>query len=229
MRRSYISPEYVNNKVYGTLNMVEESNFFGSKMLDIENSISIGTQDIIYYQNLKGEQIDYSVESSLQSYVYSPSTDKNSNHTLVLDESQPKYQLDKNTRWVLTINLKEILGNYLFGTMKKYRTFEGLKSDMTRYSNVDVALKSYVSFNVLDRYKLKSVELYIQYKDLRSQSLLRYKNTWNSNIISDINKMTRLQTETSFDESSIKLFFNQDKPSTDYSFEYFFNINYEKL
>ena len=229
MRRSYISPEYIDNKVYGTLNMVEESNFFGSKMLDIENSISIGTQDIIYYQNLKGEQIDYSVESSLQSYVYSPSTDKNSNHTLVLDESQPKYQLDKNTRWVLTINLKEILGNYLFGTMKKYRTFEGLKSDMTRYSNVDVALKSYVSFNVLDRYKLKSVELYIQYKDLRSQSLLRYKNTWNSNIISDINKMTRLQTETSFDESSIKLFFNQDKPSTDYSFEYFFNINYEKL
>lgn len=229
MRRSYISPEYVDNKVYGTLNMVEESNFFGSKMLDIENSISIGTQDIIYYQNLKGEQIDYSVESSLQSYVYSPSTDKNSNHTLVLDESQPKYQLDKNTRWVLTINLKEILGNYLFGTMKKYRTFEGLKSDMTRYSNVDVALKSYVSFNVLDRYKLKSVELYIQYEDLRSQSLLRYKNTWNSNIISDVNKMTRLQTETSFDESSIKLFFNQDKPSTDYSFEYFFNINYEKL
>ena len=229
MRRSYISPEYVDNKVYGTLNMVEESNFFGSKMLDIENSISIGTQDIIYYQNRKGEQIDYSVESSLQSYVYSPSTDKNSNHTLVLDESQPKYQLDKNTRWVLTINLKEILGNYLFGTMKKYRTFEGLKSDMTRYSNVDVALKSYVSFNVLDRYKLKSVELYIQYEDLRSQSLLRYKNTWNSNIISDVNKMTRLQTETSFDESSIKLFFNQDKPSTDYSFEYFFNINYEKL
>lgn len=229
MRRSYISPEYVDNKVYGTLNMVEESNFFGSKMLDIENSISITTQDIIYYQNIKGEQVDYSVESSLQSYVYSPSTDKNSNHTLILDESQPKYQLDKNTRWILTINLKEILGNYLFGVMKKYRTFEGLKSDMTRYSNVDVALKSYVTSNVLDRYKLKNVELYISYKDLRSQSLLRYKNTWNSNIILDANKMTKLQTETSFDESSIKLFFNQDKPSTDFSFEYFFNINYEKL
>ena len=229
MRRSYISPEYVDNKVYGTLNMVEESNFFGSKMLDIENSISITTQDIIYYQNIKGEQVDCSVESSLQSYVYSPSTDKNSNHTLILDESQPKYQLDKNTRWILTINLKEILGNYLFGVMKKYRTFEGLKSDMTRYSNVDVALKSYVTSNVLDRYELKNVELYISYKDLRSQSLLRYKNTWNSNIILDANKMTKLQTETSFDESSIKLFFNQDKPSTDFSFEYFFNINYEKL
>lgn len=229
MRRSYISPEYKDNKVYGTLNMLEESNFFGSKMLDIEDSILIGNQDIIYYQNLKGEQIDYSVESSLQSYVYSPSTDKNSNHTLILDESQPKYQLDKNTRWILTINLKEILGNYLFGVMKKYRTFEGLKNEMTRYNNVNVSLENYVLFNVLDRYKLKSVDFYIKYKDLRSQSLLRYKNIWNNNIMLPENKMTKLQTETSFDESTIKLFFNQDKPSSDYSFEYFFNINYEKL
>jgi hypothetical protein len=229
MRRSYISPEYVDNKVYGTLNMVEESNFFGSKMLDIEDSISIKTQDIIYYQNLKGEQIDYSVESSLQSYVYSSSTDKGSNHTLVIDEGQPKYQIDKNTKWILTINLKEILGNYLFGIMKKYRTFDGLKNDMTRYSDVNVALKSYVSFNVIDRYKLKNIELYISYKDLRSQSLLRFKNSWNPNVALDVNKMTKLQSETSFDESTIKLFFNQEKPSSDYSFEYFFNINYEKL
>lgn len=229
MRRSYISPEYIDNKVYGTLNMVEESNFFGSKMLDIEDTILIGTQDIIYYQNLKGEQIDYSVESSLQSYIYSPSTDKSSNHTLIVDDSQPKYQLDKNTRWILTINLKEILGNYLFGVMKKYRTFEGLKNEMTRYSNVNIALESYVTFNVLDRYKLKSIDFYIQYKDLRSQSLLRYKNTWNPNIMLPENKMTKIQSETSFDESTINLFFNQEKPSSDYSFEYFFNINYEKL
>jgi hypothetical protein len=229
MRRSYISPEYIDNKVYGTLNMVEESNFFGSKMLDIEDTILIGTQDIIYYQNLKGEQIDYSVESSLQSYIYSPSTDKSSNHTLIVDESQPKYQLDKNTRWILTINLKEILGNYLFGVMKKYRTFEGLKNEMTRYSNVNISLESYVTFNVLDRYKLKSIDFYIQYKDLRSQSLLRYKNTWNPNIMLPENKMTKIQSETSFDESTINLFFNQEKPSSDYSFEYFFNINYEKL
>jgi hypothetical protein len=100
---------------------------------------------------------------------------------------------------------------------------------MTRYSDVNVALKSYVSFNVIDRYKLKNIELYISYKDLRSQSLLRFKNSWNPNVALDVNKMTKLQSETSFDESTIKLFFNQEKPSSDYSFEYFFNINYEKL
>jgi hypothetical protein len=51
MRRSYISPEFDHNDVYGTFNMIEESNFFGSKMLEIEDSIYIDVQNLIYYQN----------------------------------------------------------------------------------------------------------------------------------------------------------------------------------
>jgi len=61
MRRDYISPEYKSVRVYGTFNMLEESNFFGSKMLEIEDSIIISNQEIIYYQNENGEQIDYSI------------------------------------------------------------------------------------------------------------------------------------------------------------------------
>ena len=91
MRRSYISPEYQTKAVYGTLNMLEESTFFGAKMLEIEDSITIDTLDIIYYQNQNGEQLDLSIESSFASIVYSSSDDKKSNHTLVLDPSQPKY------------------------------------------------------------------------------------------------------------------------------------------
>ena len=72
MRRSYISPEYQNRAVYGTLNMVEESTFFGAKMLEVEDSISIDNQDIIYYQRSNGEQLDISTETSLDSYIYSP-------------------------------------------------------------------------------------------------------------------------------------------------------------
>jgi hypothetical protein len=30
MRRNYISPEFEHKEVYGTYNMVEESNFFGA-------------------------------------------------------------------------------------------------------------------------------------------------------------------------------------------------------
>ena len=96
MRRNYISPEFLNNKIYGTYNMIEESNFFGSKMMDIEDMITIDTQDIIYYQKSNGEQIDFAIESSIQANSYSSSVSKQNNHTLVIDSSQPKYQFEKN-------------------------------------------------------------------------------------------------------------------------------------
>jgi hypothetical protein len=232
MRRSYISPEYQNRAVYGTLNMVEESTFFGAKMLEVEDSISIDNQDIIYYQRTTGEQLDVSTETSLDSYIYSPGSetgDKFKNHTLVIDAAQPKSQLENNTRWILTIDLKVILTNYLFATLKKYRTFEGVRNDMTMFNDVNVAVTSYIRSNVLDRYKYKGVELYVKYQDLRNQNLLRYDNKWSTNIIDPIYKLTNIQTETEFDQSSIKLTFNQEKSSASYKFDYYFNILFEKI
>jgi len=229
MRRSYISPEYQHKRVYGTFNMVEESNFFSSKMLEIEDSISIDVQDIIYYQNLKGEQLDYAIESSLQSYIYSSITDKKENHTLILDEKQQIYQKDKNTKWILTIDLEKILKNYLFSIMKKHRSFEGIRTDMTLNDDVNISLKSYIVNNVYNRYKLKNIDFYISYNSLRNQNVLRYKNRWEYKSISNNNKMTKLQTETSIDGSIIKLNFAQDRSSQDYNFDYFFNLIFDKL
>jgi hypothetical protein len=228
MRRTYISPEYYYNNVYGTFNMVEESNFFGAKMLEVEDMIPIDKQDIIYYQKLNNEQIDLSIESTLSSYIYSSSNDKLDNHTLVIDESQSKYQLDNNTKWIMSINLNQILSNYLFSTLKNFRTFEGVKNGMNKYNDVDVAIRDYIRYNVLNRYKYKSIDLYVDYKDMRDQSLLRYKNNWNINTpISS--KLTKIQTETAFDGSSINLLFNQEKDSAIYNFDYYFNILFEKI
>ena len=229
MRRSYISPEYQTKAVYGTLNMLEESTFFGAKMLEIEDSIVIDTLDIIYYQNQNGEQLDLSIESSFASIVYSSSDNKKSNHTLVLDSSQPKFQLDNNTRWILTIDLKTIITDYLFATLKKFRTFEGIKNDMNIYANTDTAIKSYINYNILNRYRYKSIQLYVNYVDLRNQNTLRYKNNWDKNSINTSNLLTKIQTETEFDESSIKVTFNQEKPSSTYRFDYYFNILFEKI
>ena len=229
MRRSYISPEYQTKAVYGTLNMLEESTFFGAKMLEIEDSITIDTLDIIYYQNQNNEQLDLSIESSFASIVYSSSLDKKDNHTLILDPSQPKYQLDNNTRWILTIDLKTIITDYLFATLKKYRTFEGIKNDMNIYANTDTAIKNYINYNILNRYRYKSIQLYVNYVDLRNQNTLRYKNTWDKNSINTSNLLTKSQTETEFDESSIKVTFNQEKPSSTYRFDYYFNILFEKI
>ena len=120
MRRTYISPEFKYEKVYGTFNMLEQSSFFGSKMLEIEDSITIGQQSILYYQTSNKEQLDASVENSLPSIVYNSSDDKLANHTLLKDEAQSAYELDNNTKWILDINLNNILSNYIFATLKQY-------------------------------------------------------------------------------------------------------------
>jgi hypothetical protein len=228
MRRTYISPEYINNKVYGTYNMVEESNFFSAKMLEIEDFIDISNQDLIYYQKLTNEQLDLSVESSLTSIVYSSTTNKLNNHTLTLDKSQAPYQLNKNTRWILEINLNQIFSDFIFASLKKYRTFEGLKNNMTLEKDVNISIRKYIDKNIRNRYKLSKFDLFIKYKDLRNQDILKWKNSWNSQLTTE-SKQNKIQTETASDESKIKITFEQDKPSETYNYDYFFNISFEKI
>jgi hypothetical protein len=229
MRRSYISPEYTESSIYGTFNMVEESNFFGAKMLEVEDNINISNQNIIYYQKSTGEQADISIESSLTSQVYSASDNMKLYQTLVLDPTQLNYQKDGNTKWVLTVDLKDILTDYLFAIMKRYRTFEGISNNLTRTNDVNTAIKQYISSNVLNRYKFNKLDLYVSYKDLMQQNVLRYKNTWNPNIVSDANLLKKAQKDLSFDESELKIYFSQEKSSSQYNFEYYFNILFEKI
>lgn len=229
MRRTYISSEYSNTKTYGTFNMLEESNYFGSKMLEIEDSIYVENQNIIYYQQSSGEQINLSTETSIDSLVYSAPLDKQVNHSLVIDDAQTEYQKENSTKWIMDIKLNDILSNLLFANLKRYRAFEGMKTSLTRTNDVNTAIREYIDKNVSNRYKLNKIDLYIKYKDLRSQNVLRFQNTWNSTIGIDSNKFQKIQTETAFDGSSVRLLFNQEQPSTQYTFEYYFNILFEKI
>ena len=58
MRRNYISPEYKYVTKGGTFNMLEQTSFFGSKMIDIQDRISISNENVIYYQNSNFEQLN---------------------------------------------------------------------------------------------------------------------------------------------------------------------------
>ena len=229
MRRSYMSPEYSNTQIYGTFNMVEESNFFAAKMLEVEDSIYVSNQNIIYYQKSTGEQIDLAIESSLPTQVYSASDNMKSHQKLILDDSQLDYQKESNTKWILNIDLRDILSDYLFAIMKRYRTFEGISNPLTRTNDVNTAIREYISNNVTNRYKLSRLDLYVSYTDLRSQNVLRYKNNWKSTIVSDSNLLKKKQMDVAFDESTLKILFTQEKPSSQYNFDYYFNILFEKI
>jgi hypothetical protein len=231
MRRNYISPEFEYKRVFGTLNMKEESTFFGSKMLEIEDSLELHNQGIIYYQNANKEQIDLDIERSLSPIVYSVPDDKKLNHTLVIDDSQSESQRNNLTKYILTINLKTILENFLFSTLKQYRTFDGVRNSMCYTKDVNFSIREYIVKNVTDRYKFDKVELYIKYVDLRDQNVRRFINTWVSTdeISNSTYLLKKIQTNTEFDESSIQVLFSQEKSSQQYSFEYYFKLFWVKL
>jgi hypothetical protein len=226
MRRNYISPEYENKFVNGSLSMSEQSNFFGSKMLNIEDNIDITNDDIIWYQRPNNEQLDFSIEKSIRSYFYSSIDSKRDNHRLIIDERQTEFQKLRNTRWLLEIDSNHILEDYIFASMKKYRTFEGLRNGMTVYNDVDLALRNYINRNVLNRYEFSKLELFIEYKELSTNNILKYGNVWNANIPmgSKLERFNLTQTIT----NNITASFEQQS-SSQFAFEYYFNIYFTKI
>jgi hypothetical protein len=152
-----------------------------------------------------------------------------SHQRLTLDDSQLDYQKETNPKWILNVDLRNILSDYLFAIMKRYRTFEGISNPLTRTNDVNTAIREYISNNVTNRYKISRLDLYVSYTDLRNQNVLRYKNTWTSSVISDFNLLKKKQMDVAFDESTLKISFTQENPSSLYNFDYYFNILFEKI
>lgn len=221
-----MSPEFFNSKIYGSFNSFEESNFFGSKMLEIDDVVEIKDQNIIYYQNNKNEQIDVNVESAQNSKIYSSFDNKKLNHSLIIDDSQTDTQRKSNTRWLLDINLSSILTEFIFANIKKERTFQSLTNEMVVSKDVNVYIRNYIKNNVLDRYKLTNIDLFVDYLDINNSGNLQYQNVFDKRTF---NKLTRFQTETNFNYSKTRLTFNQEKSVQQYAFKYFFNLKFEKI
>ena len=227
MKRNYIAPEFKYTNVYGTYNMSEKSSFFGSKMLDIEDSIDIDTKNLVWYQNTNNEQIDFIVESSMTSNSLSSLDEKQNNHTISIDDSQSDIDKNNLTKWIVSIDINKLLSNYLFGILKQNRTFEGIKNDMTISGNVDYAIKDYISKNILNRYELNKIDFYISYISINSNNRLKWSVSLQENIISNNNLMTKYKSN--LNRNNLIINFNQDKICQEYTFDYYFNLRFSKI
>ena len=229
MRRNYISPEFAYQRVFGTLNMVEQSTFFGSKMLEIDDSIDIKREDIVYYQQATGEQLNLQAETSLPQKIFSSVEVKRIYHTIKLDDAQNETQKNSTAKWNITIDLRNILIEQVFALMKKYRTFEGVETDMTLARNVDQSLRDYISKNVLGRYQFNRIELYLLSIPLTNQNELKWTNTYDSTIENPANLFTKFETITDPNGIDIQVIFNQPQSASSFNFRYYYNLYYTKL
>ena len=228
MRRRGISPEYIYESVIGTFNMSEQRVFFGSKMMDVEDTISLDSRDIVYYQQSNNEQIDLNQELNFEPNIYSLVEDKQNNHTFGFDNTQSEIEKNNKTKWVVEIRLIDLLRNYIFSNIKSERTFEGILNNQTNVKNVNQSIYEYVDVNIIDRYQFDTVDFFVEYKLLSDNNTLRYETTFNSQIENQTNKLNRIRTEFNDDRSMVRVFFTQEQNSQDYTFDYYFNLNFSK-
>jgi hypothetical protein len=226
MRRTYISPEFNETPVNGTFNAQEQSNFFSSALIKIQNELSIDNIDIVWYESITGEQLQLLVEATGDPIFYSPSDDKLKNHKLYKDQNQSNSQKNSNTKWIIEVSAIEILKNYLFSTLKKSRTIEGLRNSATIYNDVDLFLKEYIEKNILDKYAFSQTVLYFREKEIIRDQTLKSENNWNTSIREQSNILKNV--ETVIDREKLFIIFNQ-RDINKYSFDYYYDLKFKRI
>lgn len=228
MIKKGISPDFKYTSIPGSFNMNEQRVFLGSKMMDIEDLITLDSRDIIYYQQANGEQIDLNQEETLDPIIHSIVTDKSVNHGIDLDVSQSDLDKNNKTKWITEINLRNSLRNYIYAQIKNNRSFAGIKNSENIFKSVNESVYKYIDENIMDRYYIKDIEFFIKYISLIDDSSLKYQTNFNSKIELEENKFTNIRNIFTNDKSMVRIFFTQQKDSKEYTFDYYFNLIFEK-
>lgn len=222
MRKKYITPEYNYIPVHGTLQMVEQSNFFCSNLISLEDVVEVYSDDLIYFQNNKKEQVNENTEIGLQPTNYIIFDNKLNNHTFTRD----LYSNDLQTTWNIEVNILNIFINHLFALFKHYRTFNGVLNNMTYQNSVDIAIREYISYNIYDKYRLSEFKLYVLYNNIRDNDGLIYQNEFSKDALNGeiIDNM-----QSTISDNILNMNFNQNNNINNFNFKYYFDLKFTKI
>lgn len=168
MRKNFLMSEYNSELVEGTKNMKFLKTYFSSLLIDIEDTIRITDDVINQTETARGTQLQNVLETDRNinlwqtKYKYSDITIYNFQSNL--DKTEFPLQNIK-------IDDKNILIKYLFAQLKQNRTFEGVDISNILESNMDLTILNFIQNNILDRYVLTDVLLYVKYNKLDNNNL----------------------------------------------------------
>jgi len=239
MKSDLILRKYTTENVSGTHSVLDVKNFFGSKMLDIEDEIVIDNSSIQYSDvlDISGTTngFQYFVYSSKETiYIKNLTQLKNDNHSIVL-ANQSAMNLERNTNWNISIDAQNILRYYLFYKLKESRAFKCVYYDDLPDKDINSSIIDYINTNIINRYVFDFMNFYVLYTDIDiSQSiyltdpLLRYDPKFLYEVNSTTNLVTNLNVKSTPD-MQISAVYKQIKSSEQYKFDYYFNLNFKRL
>jgi hypothetical protein len=227
MKKKGIAPEYIQKEVPGTFDMTEKKSFLGSKILNTEDFINLNDRYVSYFEDKNNQQIDLDIESNFKPTIYSISDDKENNHKIELSKKQSNRNKLSFTKWVIEISFKNVLRNYLFSNIKKYRSFEGITKDHLVGSSVDDSIFEYIDKNIIGRYNFDKIEMFLQNKPLIGNSN-KFEVNFDRNILNEKNIFKNYSLQNTQQQNLI-LEFNQPEVSSEFTFDYYFNLYFSKF
>jgi hypothetical protein len=233
MKSDLIISRYKTDKIIGTKSSFDSKTFFGSKMIDIEDSILIDSSQIQYSEVFdindkrnNGYQYYNDVDYVEKIYLTNLSDIKNNNHTIILS-SQSGTDLKLNTNWSIIINWKDILIDYLYLKLKEARTFKTIKFENVLAENINLYIRKYIEDNLVSRYGFSKIDFYIKYYDLDSGDQdtnpnLAFNPIFDASIKNDENKVANINN-TAF-PTILNVQYKQTESSQLKKFHYYFDL-----
>jgi hypothetical protein len=237
MKSDLIILRYKTENVIGTKTSLEPKTFFGSKMVDIEDLITLDNSEIQYsemYDSSNKKIVGYQyIKSNVLENTYLRTIDsikeKYSKITLL---SQNETDMALNTQWELKIDWIKLLSDYLFYKLKEMRTFKCIKYSDVVSENINYFIYDYIKQNLLSRYKVSNIEFYVKYLpldhgDQYTTPNLMFDPLFNTEITSTDNYIKNINSTIT--PTNIIIKYKQTQPSSTYKFDYYYNLYLEKI
>jgi hypothetical protein len=237
MKSNLMLKKFITNTVPGTMNQKELKTFFGGKVLYSEDYIYINDDTINYSEAVSSYNNGYqyfdvnTIQEDWESEFAENLTDLKANNQSILLLNQTNENLSNNTRWQITINGTSILRDYLFARLKERRVFKMINAIDVYSNDINTAVYDYIDKNLIGRYRLLRVDFYVSYYDIKQQQsiynkiLLQYDPTFDVSVYSKTNLTNaNIVGYDPYKFNSIVIQYNQSKSSSQYSFNYYFDL-----
>jgi hypothetical protein len=248
MKNNLELKKYSTTKVGGIKSSKEIKTFFGSKLIDIEDIIYVNNISIQYYervdkiniQNDHYQNFDANLLQPERGILKSLNDVKYKNHSIDLyTQVDPlRNNPNQNYEWIIVINAKNILKEYLFLRLKESRVFKTIRSEDLLERNIDEYINNYIESNLLNRYNISELAFYSQYINVEEQNNIltnsqRLKNPQfnpivfkSENRVNDVNIIT---PDYLNNLGYVKIIYNQIRNYKIFKFDYYYTITYKKI
>lgn len=248
MKNNLILKKYNTSKVGGVRSSKEIKTFFGSKLIDIEDVIYINDISIQYservdkinIQNDHYQNLDINLLQPERNILKSLNDVKYRNHSIDLyTQVDPlRNNPNQNYEWIIVINAKNILKEYLFLRLKESRVFKTIRSEDLIERNIDEYINNYIENNLLNRYNISEIAFYSEYINVEQQNnilinIQRLKNPqFNKNVFKSENRVNNVNIITPDylnNLGTVKIIYNQIRNYNIFKFDYYYTITYKKI